>query len=220
MIEFSIAPVFNGYPAAKTNELLQRSVESLQALPGVADVSFTSSPVMTGAEWFSTVSVDGYRERSNEDMDPLRSTVGPRFFHTLGIPLVAGRDFTFADGATTRRVAIVNERFAEYFYKGENPIGRIIRYGGRDGAPVEIVGVVKNNRHVHPREEFKRQVWVPFQQDRNLTGVCFYVRASADPEAVLPAIRKAMRAVDPNLPLDRVGTMPETLDREIGRAHV
>jgi predicted permease len=171
----------------------------------MADVS-----LMTNSDESHTVSVEGYEGKDGENLNPNFNGVGPGFFSTLGIPLLTGRDFTDADRLGTRRVAVVNETFARYFFGDKNPVGRHFvenrRKADKD-ADTEIVGLVKDTRAGSLREEQRRFVYVPYTQESDVGGMTFYTRTSVDPQALVPRLRALVQKVDATLPITRLKTM-------------
>lgn len=166
---------------------------------------------MTSSRSSSTVKVEGYEAKEGENMNPDFNGVGPGFFSTLGIPLVAGRDLTDADRLDAPKVAVVNESFARYFYGDKDPLGR--RFGlGRTGTiDIEIVGVVKDGKAASLREAPLRFAYVPYTQDPTVGGMTFYVRSTVAPEALGPVVRKVARAIDSTLPVTELKTMREQI---------
>jgi len=102
-------------------------------------------PLLSGSNWGSRVTVDGFNAGPDTDTDSRYNEIGPGYFQTLGIPLVGGRDFTRADTLEAPKVAIVNEQFARKFNLGRDAVGRHIGDDGPTGKlTIEIVGVVQN----------------------------------------------------------------------------
>jgi len=163
--------------------------------------------------------VDGYEPKEDEDMNPSFNAVGPGFFATMSTSLLAGREFTDRDGEGAPAVAVVNETFAQYFFKKENPIGR--RFGlGRRSDPsrpvMEIVGVVKDAKNTNLREAKRRFVYVPFAQQPDQGDMTFFVRAaSGDAAALGTSVRAAVKARDPNVPIYSVKTMSVQMDESL-----
>jgi predicted permease len=156
------------------------------------------------------VSVDGYEAKDGENMNPNFNEVGPGFFATMGIPLLAGRDFNDMDRVGSHRVAIVNESFARYFYGDKDGLGRHFvenRFKGTPDPETEIVGVVKDTRAGSLREEQRRFVYVPYTQEKGIGEMTFYARTTLDPAALAPRIRAIVRRVDPTLPVTGLKTM-------------
>src|SRR5208282_1662102 len=134
-----------------------------------------------------SVVVEGYQPRQDEDMSPYWAAVSSDYFRTLGIPLLAGREFTEKDAAGAPKVAIINETMAHYFFKDANPIGRKI---GLDKVPdTEIVGVVKDSKYTNLREATPRHMYMPTMQQERLFDLTVAVRTTGDPRAAADLVR-------------------------------
>ena len=164
---------------------------------------------MTDSNSSSTVRVEGYEAKEGESMNPNFNSVAPGFFSTLGIPLVAGRDLAETDVLAAPKVAVVNEVFARYFFKNENPIGR--RFGlGRNAAKgydIEIVGIVRDGKTSTLREEPRRFVYVPYMQEPSVGGLTFYVRSNVEPTSFGAELQAVVKRIDPTLPVTDLKTM-------------
>jgi predicted permease len=207
-VAFSVDPSLGGHPLPERITLLDRILQEVSAEPGVASVSLAEIALMSNNNSSSTIRVEGYESKDEEDMNPDFNVVAPGFFSTLGIPLKAGRDFTAQDVAGAPMVAVVNETFAKYFFKGESPIGR--RFGlGRRGAgyDVTIVGLVPDGKGANLRDQIPRFVYTPVAQAETLGGVTVYARTATDVEAIAPRLRKIVAGVDPRLPVTDLKTM-------------
>jgi predicted permease len=123
----------------------------------------------------------------------------------MGVPLVAGREFSEKDIEGAPKVAIINETMAKYFYGDKNPIGRRFGFGRGNATDIEIVGVVKDLRTLQLNEKAKRFVYIPYRQDDSLTQLTFIVRVANDGAAT--SIRQALQQLDPNLPVFDMKTM-------------
>jgi predicted permease len=148
-------------------------------------------------------------------MNPQMDSVSPGYFATLGIPLRLGREFQAGDRLGAPQVSIVNEAFAKYFFKGQNPLGRHFGFGHDKGFPIEIVGVVANAKYSNVNEQTARMMYTPFAQQDRPGSLVVYARAAGEPEAVFPAIRRAVRQIDPALPVNRLRTMEEQVDANL-----
>ena len=139
---------------------------------------------------------------------PQFNYVAPGFFETLGLPLVAGRDLTDADRLGAPQVAVVNEVFAKYFFKNENPVGRRFGIGRRgEGYPIEIVGVVRDGKAASMRDEPQRFVYAPYTQEESVGSLTYYVRSSLESDSFAARLRAAVARVDPTLPVTDLKTM-------------
>jgi hypothetical protein len=124
--------------------------------------------------------------------------VGPDFFSTLGVPLLAGRDFADSDNVKSPHVGIINEEFAKRFLPNTNPLGHTI--GTDDGQyTMTIVGVVKNHKYRSIDEDPIPMAWYMYAQIPYVGGMSVEMRVHGDPLAILPSARKAVQGMDPNL---------------------
>src|SRR5206468_10404499 len=143
VVTFGISPALNGYTPQRTADLFARLEEELGAIPGVSGVTASLVGLLAGNNWGNDVSVEGFKAGPDTDTNSRYNEIGPGYFRTLGVPLLAGREFTRADRAGAPKVAIVNEAFAKKFSLGRDAVGR--RMGDRDGTlTTEIVGLVQN----------------------------------------------------------------------------
>ena len=170
--------------------------------------------LLNGNNWSMTVKVDGYQAKEDENMNPGVDGVAPRFFSTMGIPLVSGREFTETDAAGSPRVAIINETMARYFYGDRIRSDGGFGFGRGKPTDMEIVGVVKDVRTQQLRDEPRRFMYIPYRQDEEVTQLTFYVRAAGDPSAAAVAVRQAVQRLDPNLPIADMKTM----DAQVGES--
>jgi predicted permease len=186
----------------------------------VLSASVAEIPVLTRSSSQRTIRVHGYEPKPNEDMSPSTNQVGPDYFRTMGLPLVAGREFTDRDAAGVPSVAIVNETFARYFFGRDNPIGRRFYFRpSSDPLEVEIVGVVKDALYENMREgttqenQTPRFAYTSYQQSERLDEMTIYVRVASSVAATLPdRIRETVRNVDAGVPVHQLQTLARTVD--------
>jgi predicted permease len=201
LLTFSVDPTLSGYDSARTVALFERMQEALAAVPGVRDVSMSEIGAFTGNAWSQTVKVDGYQAKEDEDLNPNVDGVAPRYFATMGVPLLAGREFTPTDAKGSPQVAIINETMAKYFFRDTNPVGRRFGFGRGKATDIEIVGVVKDLRTGQLNEKPPRFLYIPYKQDDSVTQLTFIVRAAGDATTTSVALRQAVQRLDPNLPI-------------------
>ncbi len=207
LITFSMDPSLNGYAQTRMVDLFTQLQQRVAGLPGVRSVSMASIPPLTDTINMSTVRVEGYQSRDGEDLNPHVNTVSPGYFATMGMPLLAGRDFTERDQRGAPMVAVINETMARYFWNGQNPIGRRFGFGRhRSASEIEVVGVVKDGKDISLREDVARMVFLPYAQDESLSQLTFFVRTTADGAVTGDALRRAVRQVDPAIPVFDVKT--------------
>jgi hypothetical protein len=138
--------------------------------------------------------------------------VGVDYFRTLGIPLLAGREFTDADIKGSPQVAVVNEAFARKFNLVDRVIGKRMALGAGTNGPldIEIVGLVRDAKYDEVRDPAPPQFVMPYRQV-DTGGLTFYVRAGADMTAVLRAIPTVVRRLDANIPISNLRTMEDQI---------
>lgn len=177
-------------------------LDRLRTLPGVESATIMENRLGSGWSDNNLAVVDGVQHTFQEA--PLRSnTVGPDFFHVLGVPIVRGRDISDADTATSPRVAVVNETFVKKLLPNTDPLGHQV--GKKD--PYTIVGVVKDSKYTRVSEKPQPMAYFPYAQRQGVARMEVEVRTeTADPLSLLPTIRRAVDAVDSNLPLENPQT--------------
>jgi predicted permease len=136
--------------------------------------------------------------------------VGPRYFQTLGIPLLLGRDFTDQDVAERPLVAIVNSTVVNMHFPGDNPIGKRVSFQGPGGPWREIVGVVQDSKYASLSEEALPVAYLPLGQNHE-TGMTLYARASVPPETLIGSVRREIQSIEPNLPVPYLETVTDTI---------
>jgi predicted permease len=144
------------------------------------------------------------------------NAVGPDFFRTLGVPLLAGRDFSDSDTASSPHVGIINEQFAQRFLPNENPLGHTIGSDDRRYT-MTIVGVVKDHKYRSIDEEPIPMAWYMYAQIPMAGAMHVEMRVHGDPLAILPSAQKVVQQLDPNLPLIRPMTQRAQFDTTISR---
>ncbi len=206
VLVFTVAPPRNGYDADRSRQVLTRIEDALAGAPGVTSASQSRVRLLSDDELGGNVSVEGFEVAPGVDTHVLRNEVSPGFFATLGIPLLAGRDFTAGDDAAAAKVAVVNRRFAERFGLGEAPVGKRVSLGTR--APdVMIVGLVETAAYAGVKDEATPQLFMPVAQRPVARASHFYVRTSLAPESMMRTVEQAVARVDPNLPVEAVQTL-------------
>jgi len=229
LIAFNIAPTLSGYTPVQTKQFNQQLVERVRALPGVSGMAFAQIGLLEGNEWDSSMSVEGYEPKPGENMNPYCNAVSPEYFKTMGIPILAGRDFDQrdvryqpppSDSANTPpqyQVAIVNESYAKHYFGDRSPIGRHIGFGINPGTktPIEIIGVVKDAKYTGVRDDIPRTVYFAFMESDFAGGSVMYVRTSNRPDAAFGAVSQAARDLDVNIPIFNLRTLDQQIDQSL-----
>jgi predicted permease len=218
VVTFGISPDLSGYDRARALAFFDRTEQELAAIPGVTGVAAASVPLLAGNNWGNSVSVEGFKRGPDTDTGSRYNQVSAGYFRTLGIPLMAGREFTSADTATAPKVAIVNEAFAKKFNLGKNAIGkRIGTEEDKEKLDTEIVGVVQNAKYSDVKQEVPPLFFRPYRQaEQGVGSLSFYVRTSStDPAPLLRTIPGVMARLDPTLPVEDLKTMTQQVRENV-----
>jgi predicted permease len=209
---FSVEPELNGYKGERLASLFPEMQRRVSALPGVASVGYSTFPLLSGAEMTRDIFFANESDQSPQ-VDVLN--VGPNFFETMRIPLLAGRTYNshdFVDASEKKaRVVIVNHTFARRFFPKHNPVGQLLSLEKGKSHDVEIVGMVGDTKYSGLREGIEPTLYFPMLAG----GGTFEVRTASDPKPLLPSIRAAVRSVDSNLPIFHLMTQTEQIDQAI-----
>jgi predicted permease len=188
---------FSGHSSEQGREYLDRLQSRIEVLPGVQQVSLAEDVPLgfAGGSW-ETMQIDGYVPRADENMRIYANLVGPRYFSTMRIPLLEGREFLKEDG---RDRAIVNETFARRYFGGRSVLGRTVRTGR---LALTITGMVADIKYHRLAETPQPYIYFPFHAFYDAdTGLAFHIRTAGDPAALMPAVRREMQAIDPSVPV-------------------
>ncbi len=216
VVTFRISPELSGYNPPQSRALFERIEEQLAGIPGVGSVSASMVPLSSGSNWGSGLTVKGYSRDPRADTHSMFNVIGPGFFGQLGVPLMAGREFTDRDTLAGPKVAIVNERFAKHFFGNQNPIGRKFTDGqGNVTLNIEIVGLVKDSHYAGVKQNPPRVFYTPWRQNDRIGAISYYVRTGLSTDQLIPQIRQRMKALDPDLPLEDLRTFDEQIRRNI-----
>jgi predicted permease len=216
LVVFGVKPNIPSIPEGVA--FYRNLMDKLRVLPGVESVTVSEERLGSGWSDNSDMRVDGkLPEVPNGSSRTVRSNVvGPQFFGTLGVPVLAGRDFSNSDTATSPHVGIINEQFAQRFLPNQNPLGHTI--GTEDGHyTMTIVGVVKDHKYRSIDEEPIPMAWYMYAQIPMVGPMHVEMRVNGEPLAILPSARKAVQELDPNLPLIRPMTQREQFDTTISQ---
>ena len=213
LMVFTIDPSLNGYVDDRAKNFFRRLNDDLQALPGVSSVGLSTMPLLQGYGWSNPIIAEGYSGDPGQEQPPICDMVSPKLFATLGVPIVAGRDFTVLD---TRPVAIINETLARKYFADRNPVGLHIgmvddRTATPDTPNLEIIGVVKDLKYKNLRDPAPPQAYFPYWHDEKARFMTFYLRTRIDPQQLAEAVREKVRRIDPNIPVIDMRTVDEQI---------
>ena len=214
LVAFQLSPALSDYDTPRAMALYQRLQERLRSSPGVKSAAFAAVPILSGDEWDSSTSVEGHRPADGEDMQAFMNALSPGYFETMQIPILEGRDFKIGDAKDNSKVAIVNRRFAEHFFKGGSAVGKHLGrgVGPKTTMDVEIIGVVADSLYEGPREGVRRQVFVP---NWGKNSAVFYVRTHNASASAYSLIRNEVKQLDSAMPVYGLKTLESQLDETL-----
>ncbi len=217
VVTFAVSPELNAYTPERSRALFQRLEDELAAVPGVTGVTAGMIPLLAGSNWGTDVRVQGFESGPDTDDNANFNRIGPGYFRTLGVPLLAGREFTRADALGRPRVAVVNQAFARKFKLGREAVGKLMSEENDEETEldVQIVGLVADAKYSEVKQEVPPQFFYPYQQSESLGFLNFYLRTSGDPERVLPAVNGVVARLDPNLPVEELKTLPQQVRENV-----
>ena len=199
--------------------LYLRLIDQVRALPGVRAVGLASLVPLTPGNPQDNVVAEGKEPKSPNE--PVRVAnirlVTADYFAAIGTPLERGRLFLPSDDERAPRVAVVDELFARHFWPGEDPIGKRFKHGGDKSANpwVTVIGIVPNIKHTRLDEEGDLQVYEHFLQFTTWNNY-LVVRSADDRAGLVAEMRRALKSIDPTIPLYEVRTMREAVDLSLG----
>jgi len=222
LLLFQLNPGGAGYDdVARRTTFYAQVQDSLSAIPGVRGATFLGYPLLNNTGWSGWFFLPDRFADYREGMQSYRLTVGETFFATMGIPVLQGRGLSAADAEGAPEVVVVNETFAREYSPDRNPVGRtvhILMYDWR------IVGVCRDAKYLNVKEAAPPTVYFPFRQisympsmRNNYRNAYFALRTALPPMALTTAARKAVAAIDPNVPLANITTQDAVRDRNINQ---
>src|SRR6185436_12978722 len=201
VIVFGISPGLNGYTPERSKALYERLEQELGTIPGATGIAMARVALLAGNNSGSSVSVEGFARGPDTDSDSNYNEINPGYFRTLGVPLIAGREFTSADSETASKVAIVNEAFAKKFNLGRDAVGKHMARGSGK-LDTEIIGLVQNAKYSEVKQEVPPVFFTPYQQSGRIGSITVYVRGAGDPAQLLRSIPPVVARLDPTLPVE------------------
>ena len=208
----TLNPNRSGYTGERLSAAYREVLDRLAAMPGVRSATLSAGSPISGGAASRFATVEGYHPTAPERR-VFVNWIAPRFFETYGTPLLAGREFSFQDAASSH-VAIVNRSMARHYFGDANPIGRHITLE-RDGQPFEIVGVVGDAKYLDLHEPAPRTVYLCAFSEKGVNSHRFAIRAVGDPAALAADVRRIAAAVLKDVPVENMITLAAQMDASI-----
>jgi predicted permease len=186
--------------------------ERIAQFPGVDSAAATFIDPFLWGGLQRGFAVEGHTPISNAEADTVYyQEIGPNYFHTMGIPLMQGRDFSMRDSLSTSGVVMISESFARRYWPGQDPVGKRIRYGGADSTNpwLQVIGVVGNVKYNSLRQDPEAEpvIYGALLQSEVIINMSLVVRTHNSPEAMLGLLREEMQRIDPAIPVYNVATL-------------
>jgi predicted permease len=211
---FRVDAVPTGLKGPEILRLIQNLQDQIAAIPGIRAVTVSGNGLFQHSESGDPIEIEGYTSKPGESLNSRMDHVGPRYFSTVGIPILMGREIEAQDSGNGLRAAVINQTFAKRYFPNTNPIGKRVRdtYPGNP-ADLEIVGMVADVKYNNLREKPIERIYAPlFNPMWEQTGAAFEVRTFADPSTVSDSIRRTVQAANASIPPIRVATMSGLVD--------
>jgi len=217
LVTFSISPDLNGYNPKSAIALFDQLHQSLTTQPGVEAVSEAVYPPFTDTDSGSNITVEGYQAQQDEDMNVGQNWIGQGYFSTMGIALIAGREFQAADTTSSPKVAVINETMARRYFENRNPLGSKFTFGAGDRVrpDIEIVGVVKDSKHGSVRDKGGPFVYLPYSQFKTAGNITFYIKTRQELASTATLLRGELQRLDSNLPVYNIKTLERQIDESL-----
>jgi predicted permease len=218
LLLFAIRQPESRYPAPADLALHARIEERLRAVPGVDAMTLSEVAYLSDEMENSNFLPEGEKLDPNREQSAPNNAVGAGFFATMGIPILAGREFDAHDTATSRRVAVISQSLANKAFPGVNPVGRhfLAHWHPSEGKPgdrIEVVGVCADTRYWSLKQGPVGMFYEPYLQSSNLDyGATYEIRTRLKADSLAPALRRAVQSIDPDLPLMDIRTQREQMD--------
>jgi predicted permease len=223
LLILDVNPHAAGYSGDRAIALNRRLLDKITTVPGVSSVSLSEHGVLMGRDSGTNLMRPRGFVAGPEGFPPTRwDVVGPRYFSTMGTPLVSGREFSERDDAGSRPVVAINEEMAQRFFSGANPIGQWLVWDvGGVQKEFEIVAVTRNVKQSGPRDGPQMRFYLPYFQlplvrpNWIVASTRFLVRTAANPAALAPILRQLIPSEDPRLSVARLDIGPELVGRTL-----
>jgi predicted permease len=209
----SIRPSLSSYKEEQAFQLYDELYRRFSALPGVQSVTLSMDTPLGGISMTTGASTPDSPPQQADTMQVNVNSAGPRFFETMGIPLLSGRDFTSRDDARAPQVAVITESAALALFPGANPLGKHILVGK---SLLEVVGVAKDTLYRSVREKPQPMVYRPYQQTQGTWGELFFsIRSVGDPEQILGLVTHELHEAAPDVPPFSLSTLEDQVDASL-----
>jgi predicted permease len=212
-----------GYKDARLPIVYNEVRDRLARIPGVRAVSYSENGLFSGTESGDRITVEGYHSNNRRDLSARFDQAGPDYFHSVGVPILLGRDLGPQDVESAEPVCVVNQTFAKFYFGKQSPIGKHVTDEFPDTRKTfVIVGVAGDARDHSLRRDVDRRFYLSAQQKLGEfpPALNFEIRTYGDAAAVIQAARKAILALDPALPIESSKRLVELVDANMRQERI
>lgn len=216
LIVAELNPVASGYQDERLIRLGQQLSDKLASTPGIKMSTFSENGLFSGTESMSSVMVQGFVPRTDDDKTVHSDKIGANYFETLGTPILAGRGITMRDMGDAPKVAVINESMARFYFGRLDPIGRRISLD--DGkAWISVVGMVRDAKENSLRDPAARRVYTQFAFTKGdpIESLRLELRVQGSTERAEELIRREIQGVDPNLQIESISPAQTLIDDDL-----
>ena len=210
---FMLYPGQTGYDRVRTEQLYKQGLERIASVPGVASATWASNLPLWGRKEVGVVIEGQELWKKSEAIASVVNTVDLNYFSTLGIPFVAGRDFTQEDRDISTPVAIINETMAAKYWPNQDALGKRLQVP-RGKEFLQIVGIVKTTNYQSLGEPPQPCIYIPLRQNY-ADSMNLYVRTERDASTTIAAVQNEIHSIDPGLPVEDIRTGTRVIDQAL-----
>jgi predicted permease len=218
---------FSVHSDEEKEHFYQNLLARLRETPGVESATLVSHRLGSGWGWNSVWAIDGVEPQAPFSESMSANHVGPDFCHTLGIPILRGRDVTDADTRSAPKVVLVNETFSKRLFPKGDALGHSVTTISSTSVgkiklenKFTIVGVIGDSKYKRVDEKSKPTLYFPFAQYTSIPNIQVELRTSGDPDALIPSVRAVLHSLDPNLPIQKPMTQRAQFDESYSQARL
>ena len=209
ILMFRVNPALNRYDANRIQQLYDRLRTEFEGLPGVRSVAFTRTALLSGSTSITGI----FRPGATSDKDAkdiYLMSVSPKFFETMQIPIVAGRDFDERDVAKPTASVLINETAAKKYWPNESPIGQRLGNSPEESSESEIIGIIRDTKYDSVREDPPATLYTSIRPGTR--SVTVMMRTAGEPAMMTETVRGAMQRIDPDVPMTGITTQSDQVD--------
>jgi len=211
---------FSVHSDEEKEHFYQNLLARLREAPGVESATLVSHRLGSGWGWNSVWTIDGVEPQGPfSEIGMSANHVGPNFCHTLGIPILRGRDVTDADTRSAPKVVLVNETFSNRFFPKGDALGHSVGKNKPENN-FTVVGVIGDSKYKRVDEKSKPTLYFPFAQNTSIPNMQVELRTHGNPEALIPSVHAVLHGLDPNLPIQKPMTQRAQFDESYSQARL